>query len=85
MPTVAPLGTYLLALPALYFVADLAEDITLARLLTSSNLITERSVTTLQLLTRAKLVTVGLARAQTTLLLLIRGAVALFSRGVTAQ
>jgi hypothetical protein len=60
----------LMILPAAYVAADLAEDILLARFLTSTSTITDALVAFMQQLTSAKIVLVGLGLAQTALLAL---------------
>jgi len=66
-----PGGAWAFALlPALYVVADLAEDALLARLLTAPRAITETAVRWARALTRVKLWTLGLGVIQTLMLML---------------
>ena len=77
IPRLQPFAWFLAILPAVYVATDLVEDALLARWLLDVNAVTDSSVRLVQIVTKMKIVTCGLAIGQT---IFISGLAALAER-----
>jgi hypothetical protein len=68
VPSLAGKSGLLIALPTLYFISDLVEDILLARFLTTPAMVTEDGVRLLKVFTRTKMASLAAAHVQLVIL-----------------